>query len=80
MPFIIMYMVQPGIIMLIMQSQQAWIILHAIMSPLVQVMVQPMSVMSILQVPMGIMHWQHIMPFIMQHMPIMPLAFIMHIC
>ncbi|MBV8780482.1 MAG: hypothetical protein JO353_03715 [Phycisphaerae bacterium] len=80
MPFIIMYIVQPGIIMFIMQSQQAWIILQAILSPLVQVMVQPMFIISILQVPMDIMHWQHIMPFIMQHIPIMPLAFIMHSC
>jgi hypothetical protein len=80
MPFIIMYIVQPGIIMLVMQSQHAWIILRAIMSPLVQVIMHPMSIISILQVPMGIMHWQHIMPFIMQHMPIIPFAFIMHIC
>lgn len=56
MPFIIMYRVQPGIIMLIMQSQQAWIILQAIMSPLVQVIMQPMSIISTLQVPIGIMH------------------------
>lgn len=51
-PFIIMQHVQPGMLtQLIMQSQQAWIILAQSASPLVQVMRQPISVISILHVP-----------------------------
>jgi hypothetical protein len=72
--------VQPGIIMLIMQSQQAWIILADIASPEVQLIMQPISIISTLHMPIGILHMQHIMPFIIMHMPIIPLAFIMQSC
>jgi len=49
-------------------------------SPLVQVITQPISVISTLHVPIGIEHWQHIIPFIIMQQPIMPLAFIMQSC
>jgi len=48
--------VQPGIIMLFMQSQQAPIILADDASPLVQVMMQPISDISTLHIPMEMQH------------------------
>jgi hypothetical protein len=72
--------VQPGIIMLFIQSQQAPIILADEASPLVQVMTQPISVISTLHMPIAIQHWQTHMPFIIMQHPIMPLGFIMHSC
>jgi hypothetical protein len=80
MPFMHIIIVQPGIIIEVMQSQQAWIILQAIGSMLVQVMTQPISVISTLHMPMAMLQQQHIMPFIMQQQPIMALGIIMHIC
>ncbi len=73
MPFIIKQAVQPGIIMLIMQSQQAWIIFSMFLSPLVHVIMQPMSIISILHMPiMPMLHMQQGTPFIImqqEHMP-----------
>ena len=72
MPFIIIMQVQPGIIMFIMQSQQAWIIFSAILSPLVQVIIMPMSIGSNLHMPMVMLQVQTIMPFMVmqqEHMP-----------
>jgi len=72
MPFIIIMQVQPGIIMFIMQSQQAWIIFSAILSPLVQVIIMPMSIGSNLHRPMVMLQVQTIMPFMVmqqEHMP-----------
>jgi hypothetical protein len=77
-PFMHIMIVQPGIIMLVMQSQQACIILTAIASPLVHIMVQPMSINSTLVMPMVMLQQQHIMPFIMQQQLIMALGIIMH--
>jgi hypothetical protein len=78
MPFIIMQQVQPGIIMALMQSQQAWIIFMQFASPLVQVIMQPMSIISILHMPIiPMLHMQTGMPFIMQHMETMPPCIIM---
>jgi hypothetical protein len=75
MPFIIRQQVQPGIIMLIMQSQQAWIIFMQAASPLVHVIVQPISVISILQVPIMPMLQVHIgIPFIIIMQPQAPPA------
>jgi hypothetical protein len=80
MPFIIMQQQQPGGDMqAIMQSQQAWIIRQHISSPLVQVMVQPMSIMSILHMPMvPMLQQQQHMPLHMQAMEHMALGIIMH--
>ena len=51
MPFIIMQHMQPLLMQVLMQSQQAWTIFMQLGSPLVQVMRQPMSVISILHMP-----------------------------
>lgn len=78
MPFIIMQQVQPGIIMAHMQSQQAWIIFMQLASPLVQDIMQPISIISILHMPiMPILHMHIGMPFIMQHIDTMPPCIIM---
>jgi hypothetical protein len=78
MPFMQIIMQQPGIIMLVMQSQQAWIIFWHVASPLVQVMTQPMSVISQVVMPMVMLQQQHIMPFIMQQQLIIAPGIIMH--
>ena len=78
MPFMHIIMQQPGIIMPVMQSQQAWIIFWHIASPLVQVMTQPMSVISQVVMPMVMLQQQHIMPLHMQQQLIMALGIIMH--
>ena len=70
--FIMQQQVQPAAIMVLMQSQQAWIIASHILSPEVQVIVQPSLVISHLHRPMVRLQQQTIMPFIMQqsvHMP-----------
>ena len=79
MPFIIMQQQQPGIDMqVIMQSQQAWIILAHIASPLVQVMVQPMSIISILHMPIvPMLCIQQVMPLHMQAIEHIPPCIIM---
>ena len=51
MPFIIMQQVMPGIIMPVMQSQHDWIIFSQCLSPLVHVIVHPMSIISTLHTP-----------------------------
>ena len=81
-PFIIMQHMHPGIIMHdIMQSQHAWIIFSHLGSPLVQVIFIPMSIISILHVPIiPHMHEHIIMPFIMQPIEHIPPCIIMHIC
>jgi hypothetical protein len=75
MPFIIMQQVMPGIIIAFMQSQQAWIIFSQLLSPEVQVIMQPMSIISILHMPIiPILQQQHIMPFIMVQQETVPPA------
>ena len=78
MPFIIMYIVQPGIIMLVMQSQQAWIIEQHSGSPLVQVMQTPSPVISHLHMPIIMLQQQTIMPFIIMQQLHMPLLIMPH--
>jgi hypothetical protein len=78
MPFIIMQQLQPGIIMQDMQSQQHWIIFSIILSPLVQVIMHPISIISILHMPiMPMLHMHMHMPFIMQQQETDPPAIIM---
>jgi hypothetical protein len=63
---------QPQAIIVLMQSQQAWIMLQHSASPEVQVMQHPSLVISHLHMPMVRLQQQTIMPFIMQqseHMP-----------
>jgi hypothetical protein len=77
-PFIIRQQVQPACIMVHMQSQQAWIILQHSASPEVQVMQQPLAVISILHMPMVRAQVQTHMPFIMQQQEHMPPASMVH--
>ena len=51
--FIIMQQVHPGSIIEHMQSQHDWIIFALDPSPLVHIMLHPISVISILHIPMG---------------------------
>jgi hypothetical protein len=70
--FIMQQQVQPAAIMVLMQSQQAWIMLQHSASPDVQVITQPSLLISHLHMPMVRLQQQTIMPFIMQqseHMP-----------
>jgi hypothetical protein len=65
-----------------MQSQQDWIIFSQCLSPLVQVIVHPMSIISTLHIPIiPTLHVHIIMPFIImqhEHIPfcIIPIRFI----
>ena len=76
--FIITQQEQPACIMLIMQSQQAWIILQPSASPLVQVSVQPLSVISQQVIPIIMLQQQAIMPFIIMAQLHIPPAIILH--
>ncbi len=57
-PPIIMQQQQPAFMQAIMQSQQPWIMSQQVLSPLVQVIMQPSLVISILQTPI-VMLQQH---------------------
>ena len=74
--FIIMQQVQPAFIMAVMQSQQAWIMAQQSVSPLVQVMRTPSSVISHLHMPIVRLQQQTIMPFIIMQQLHMPPAII----
>ena len=76
--FSIMQHVQPGIIIEHMQSQQAMIIFALDESPLMQLIVHPISVISILHIPIDIEQLQTIIPFIMMQQPIIPPAIMLH--
>ena len=76
--FISRQQVQPALVMVSRQSQQAWIILQHSASPEVQVMQQPSLVISHLHRPMVRVQQQTIMPFIMQQQLHMPPWSIMH--
>jgi hypothetical protein len=78
MPFIIMQQVQPDVIMVAQQSQQAWIIAQQLLSPLVQVMQTPMSVASHLHMPIVMLQQQTIMPFIIMQQLHIPPAIMVH--
>jgi len=63
---------QPASQHLARQSQQAWHMAQQYLSPLVQVMQTPFSVISHTQLQQQKLHWQRTMPFIVQvqqHMP-----------
>jgi hypothetical protein len=76
--FIRKQQVQPLLAMVIMQSQQAWIISQQVLSPLVQVTQQPVLVISTLHMPMVRLQPHTIMPFIMQQTEQVPPISIMH--
>jgi len=70
--FIIMQQVQPAFIMPAIHSQHAWIIAQQSLSPLVQVMRTPSSVISHLHMPIIRLQQHTVMPFIItqhEHMP-----------
>jgi hypothetical protein len=75
-PFIIMQQVQPAFIIALQQSQHAWIIAPQSLSPLVQVMQTPFSVVSHLHMPMIRLQQQAIIPFIIMQQLHMPPAII----
>jgi hypothetical protein len=70
--FMLMQQVHPAIIMVIMASQQHWIILQQSASPLVQVIIMPLSVISHLHMPIIRLQVIIIMPFIIIEQLIMP--------
>jgi hypothetical protein len=79
--FIITQQVQPAFIMQLRQSQQAWIISPHLLSPEVQVMQMPLSVISHLHMPMVRLQQQTIMPFMVieqLHMP--PCSIVQRFC
>jgi hypothetical protein len=73
--------VQPELSSVARQSQHAWIISQHLLSPLVQVIQTPFSVISHLQWPMVKLQVQTIMPFCMTqqlHMP--PASMVQRFC
>jgi hypothetical protein len=76
--FIMTQQVQPAFIMDDMHSQQDWIIAQQALSPLVQVMHTPLSVISHLHMPIMRLQQQTIMPFIITQQLHMPPASIVH--
>jgi hypothetical protein len=62
----------------IMQSQHAWIMAQQSLSPLVQVMQTPSGVSVHLHMPITMLHWHIIRPFIMQEQLHMPSQSILH--
>jgi hypothetical protein len=71
-PFIITQQVQPDFIIVVMQSQQAWIILQQSASPLVQVITHPLLVISTLHRPIVMLQAQQTTPLRMQQQVIIP--------
>lgn len=70
--FIMIQQVQPASVMQQRQSQQPWIIWQQDVSPLVQVMHTPLSVISHLHMPIVKLQVQTIMPFMRQQQLTMP--------
>jgi hypothetical protein len=75
-PFIMTQQVQPAFIMVLQQSQHAWIMAQQSLSPLVQVMQTPFSVISHLHIPITRLQQQAIIPFIIMQQLHMPPAII----
>ena len=73
----LMQQVQPAIIMVIMASQQHWIILQQSASPLVQEIIMPLGVISHLHIPMVRLKVIIIMTFIIMEQLTMPPASIL---
>ncbi|XHR29059.1 MAG: hypothetical protein ACFUZC_00550 [Chthoniobacteraceae bacterium] len=72
--FMLMQQVQPAFIMAIIASQQAWIMLQQSASPLVQVIIMPLGIISHLHMPIVMLQVIIIMPFIIMVQVIMPPA------
>jgi hypothetical protein len=81
MPFIITQQGQPAFIMAVQQSQQAWIMAQQSLSPLVQVNVHPLSVISHLHMAIVRLQQQTIMLFIiMQQLHMPPAIMVQRFC
>jgi hypothetical protein len=77
----LMQQVQPHIIMVIIASQQDWIILQQLTSPLVQVIIIPVGVISDLHMPMVRLQLMIIIPFIiMEQLTIPPQSILATFC
>jgi len=71
----------PASIMVVMASQQAWIILQQFLSPLVQVIIIPSLVISNLHMPIVMLQFIIIIPFIiMQQLTMLPLSIVHRFC
>jgi hypothetical protein len=80
-PFIMTQQLQPAFIMALQQSQHAWIMAQQSLSPLVQVIVHPFSVISHLHMPIIRLQQQAIIPFIiMQQLHIPPAIIVQRFC
>ena len=76
-----MQQVQPALSMLVMQSQQDWIMSQQALSPEVQVIETPLSVISHLHMPMVRLQVQTHMPFIiMQQLHMPPAIMVQRFC
>jgi hypothetical protein len=81
MPFIMTQHVQPDAIIFAMQSQHAWIMAQQALSPLVQVMQTPSSVISHRHMPIIRLQQQAVIPFIiMQHEHMPPAVMAQRLC
>jgi hypothetical protein len=80
MPPMVMQHIMPGIIIAMQQSQQACIIFTQPASPEVHIILQPISVISTLHIPIDMLQLQHIIPFIIMQQPIAWPDIIMHSC
>jgi hypothetical protein len=81
MPFIITQQVQPAFIIAAQQSQHAWIMAQQSLSPLVQVIVHPLSVISHLLRAIVRLQQQTIIPFIiMQQLHMPPAIMVQRFC
>jgi hypothetical protein len=81
MPFIITQQVQPAFIMAVQQSQHAWIMAQQSLSPLLQVIAHPLSVISHLHMAIVRLQQQTIMPFIiMQQLHMPPAIMVQRFC
>ena len=79
--FIMTQQVQPACIIAFMQSQHDWIIWQHFGSPEVHVILQPLSVISQLHMPIVRLQQQVIMPFIiMQQLTIEPDSIVQRFC
>jgi hypothetical protein len=76
--FIIRQQVQPACIIAFMQSQQLWIIWQHLGSPDMHIILQPLSVISIVHMPITRLHEQTIMPFIIMQQLTMPPDIMVH--
>jgi hypothetical protein len=72
--------VQPAPIIVVIQSQQAWIMSQQALSPVMQVMQTPSAVISHLHIPIVRLQQHTIAPFIMQQQPHFELAIMLQRC